>query len=879
MRITWRVLRQPVLACLIAVGPQSMLIGQKAQSGDKTIEAAGYLAESGRELECSPESSRMWGKKALGTLDGVRTQDSQVRETVNNLRLDSNTKIEEAEKRLSQLTTAASETRSLLKQAKLETAHNALVSVDPKACYAGLKDLRNKTDEGRRSAYLVARQADLLSGQGKRKAAKKLYAKAGKINREYRETLAHSEDVGAAVGSDITPTLSSPLNGGVAGPTLADLRAQATTIVLRDATQVRLSLTKLLSSSTAKAGDSIDFDVLDPVKVGELVVIQRGATATGTVSVAKKKKRGSRGGRLDVTIHFVQLVNGEQAPIRGVKENKGKGHLKGIALSTMIIGPFSPLLFLRHGNDAVIPKNAEITGYIDGDFKLDSQRFVAVATRKDLSLPTRSDPPLPTNRTVPLVGTKRSWKNRAEYDLALKISQTADPKLRLQLINTWTDEYSQTDYIQDRLQSYMVTLNQLAPNDPDARKELLQKAQEMLAVDPNNFTADYYITTWGPAVGGNTPDPALESQVHAAAHGMLDNIDKQFADSRRPANMSADQWAQAKQVATALAHNTLAWEDTAKKDNAAAEEEYKASLIANPNQANVSYAYAKLLMNEKKYSQALYEYARAGNYDGPGALPAGARAQVQAYFTKVYAEYHGSNDGADALVAQAKNSALPSPTEAVTTRVGGDPVRGAQPVDPNQGEENESLIKGWTPLMAAAKAGSTARVIALMQAHVDVNARNELGGTALDVAFANWGNNSCVAALIHEAGGTSKYGTGVLPSSSEVCGTAMEAPPPQVTAKRSPMFALLHCDEFVGTQVRLRIIVVDSKAEAGLILEVLKTGRPFAELARLYSTDNATRDSGGLVGLISVTDLRKEFQVALRGMPAGETTGIVPFVK
>jgi hypothetical protein len=256
-------------------------------------------------------------------------------------------------------------------------------------------------------------------------------------------------------------------------------------------------------------------------------------------------------------------------------------------------------------------------------------------------------------------GQGPNWKDRAEYDLALKASQTADPKQRLELLNTWTDKYPQTEFVKDRLQSYMVTLNQLAATDPNARKQLIDKAEEMLKVDPTNFTADYYITTWGPAVGGSSPTSDLEGQVDAAAHGMLDNIDKQFAPEKKPANMSADQWTQAKSVATALAHNTLAWEDAAKKDTAGAEDQYKASLTANPNQPNVSYQYAKLLMDEKKYPPALYEYARAASYDGQGALPQAARDQIKAYFTKVYGQYHGSADGADQVLAQAKNSALP----------------------------------------------------------------------------------------------------------------------------------------------------------------------------------------------------------------------------
>jgi hypothetical protein len=270
----------------------------------------------------------------------------------------------------------------------------------------------------------------------------------------------------------------------------------------------------------------------------------------------------------------------------------------------------------------------------------------------------QSNQPQATGQTAATGQNTKNWKDRAEYDLALKVSQTADPKQRLELLNTWTDKYPQTDYIQDRLQSYMVTLNQLAASDPNARKQLIDKAEEMLKVDPNNFTADYFIATWGPQLGG-TPSPDLEGQVDTAAHGMLDNIDKQFAPDKKPANMSADQWAQAKTVATALAHNTLAWDDMAKKDTAGAEDQYKQSLTVNPNQPNISYLYAKLLMDEKKYPEALYEYARAASYDGQGALPAAARSQVQAYFNKVYAQYHGSADGADQVLGQAKNSALP----------------------------------------------------------------------------------------------------------------------------------------------------------------------------------------------------------------------------
>jgi hypothetical protein len=89
-------------------------------------------------------------------------------------------------------------------------------------------------------------------------------------------------------------------------------------------------------------------------------------------------------------------------------------------------------------------------------------------------------------------------------------------------------------------------------------------------------------------------------------------------------------------------------------------------------------------------------------------------------------------------------------------------------------------------------------------------------------------------------------------------------------------FAVLHCDEIVGSKVRLRIILMNTMPEAETALERLKEGESFADVARLFSVDNATRANGGLIiGLMSVGDLRKEYQAALNGILPGGTTGII----
>ena len=150
-------------------------------------------------------------------------------------------------------------------------------------------------------------------------------------------------------------------------------------MVLHDATPVRLRLNRNLSSADAKTGDTIDFEVLDEVKVGEVIVIPRGATAIGSVTDAEKKRRMARGGKLDVTIDFVRLVNGDKVALRGVKETSGGGHtgaMTGAMVATaIVVWPAAPFFLFMHGKDTVIPKGTEITGYVNGEIKLDAQAF------------------------------------------------------------------------------------------------------------------------------------------------------------------------------------------------------------------------------------------------------------------------------------------------------------------------------------------------------------------------------------------------------------------------------------------------------------------------------------------------------------------------
>ncbi len=115
-----------------------------------------------------------------------------------------------------------------------------------------------------------------------------------------------------------------PVQPPANGPTASTVYPSP--LLLHDATPIRLRLKRNLSSEDAKAGDSVDFEVLDDLKVDDVLLLVRGGTAIATITQAEHKKRMARGGKLDVNIDYVRLVNGDKVALRAVKEAKGGGH-------------------------------------------------------------------------------------------------------------------------------------------------------------------------------------------------------------------------------------------------------------------------------------------------------------------------------------------------------------------------------------------------------------------------------------------------------------------------------------------------------------------------------------------------------------------------
>ncbi len=162
---------------------------------------------------------------------------------------------------------------------------------------------------------------------------------------------------------------------------------------IQDGTPLKIRINRTVSSADAKVGDNIDFEVLDEIRVADVVVIPKGGIALGTITEAESKRRMGRGGKLNMNIDHVRLSNGDKVPLRAVKENHGGGHVGAmtgaIVATSIVFFPAAPLFLFMHGKDITIPKGTEVTAYVNGDYPID---LVKLTSNHEVNKPAPSQP-------------------------------------------------------------------------------------------------------------------------------------------------------------------------------------------------------------------------------------------------------------------------------------------------------------------------------------------------------------------------------------------------------------------------------------------------------------------------------------------------------
>lgn len=246
---------------------------------------------------------------------------------------------------------------------------------------------------------------------------------------------------------------------------------------------------------------------------------------------------------------------------------------------------------------------------------------------------------------------QKNWKDRAEYDLYVAIGKDTDPKTRLQKLDQWQQKYPKTDWEEERQTIFLTTYAAL--NQP---KEAVEEAKKILARDPKDFTALYYIMLYTQALYGQSQTPEVLSDGEMAAKSILANIDTP------PPNVPADKWAALKPQLELLAYKNLGFIAMQRKNWSEAEMDLQKAMTMDPSDATLDYQMGTAIASEKKLDTlptAMFYFARASTMQGKGALNPTAQQTTMGYLQKQYKNFHGSDEGFNDLLAAAKAGATP----------------------------------------------------------------------------------------------------------------------------------------------------------------------------------------------------------------------------
>jgi hypothetical protein len=159
----------------------------------------------------------------------------------------------------------------------------------------------------------------------------------------------------AATPANANPTMSAP-------PTAAS----AERIVLKEGTEVPLVFATDLNSKTAVDDDTVNMTLAEDLKVGDVIVVKKGAPALATVTNAKKAGMMGKAGELSIRLEYLKSDD-QRLRLRGSKGKEGEGKVGATVALTVLFGPIG---LIKHGKNVDIPPGTPLTAYVDQDYPL-----------------------------------------------------------------------------------------------------------------------------------------------------------------------------------------------------------------------------------------------------------------------------------------------------------------------------------------------------------------------------------------------------------------------------------------------------------------------------------------------------------------------------
>jgi PEGA domain len=165
-----------------------------------------------------------------------------------------------------------------------------------------------------------------------------------------------------------------------AAPQPATASTAPVNVVLQDGTPLKLRLGAAASANGVRVGETLELEVAEDVRVGDVVVIAKGNTASAEIT--NLRSGGNvKGGWIDIDLDSVNLADGERVPIRASKQRMVRTDQSNVVSS--------------QAQDASIAQGADLTAFINGNKQLDLTRLRAAGgpttTLKVTSSPSNAE--------------------------------------------------------------------------------------------------------------------------------------------------------------------------------------------------------------------------------------------------------------------------------------------------------------------------------------------------------------------------------------------------------------------------------------------------------------------------------------------------------
>jgi hypothetical protein len=137
-------------------------------------------------------------------------------------------------------------------------------------------------------------------------------------------------------------------------------------LLLKEGTDVPLVFAAAITSKTAVDDDTVNLTLAEDLKVGDVVVVKKGAPAVATVTNAKKAGMMGKGGELSIRLEYLKSDN-QRLHLRGNKGKEGEGRVGATVALTVLFGPIG---LIKHGKNVEIAEGTPLTAFVDQDYAL-----------------------------------------------------------------------------------------------------------------------------------------------------------------------------------------------------------------------------------------------------------------------------------------------------------------------------------------------------------------------------------------------------------------------------------------------------------------------------------------------------------------------------